>query len=303
MKKGVWTLYCGGDGSGLGGVGKEKLPKGFHWSLGSDSEEAEGCGALVCARGLKEGQKRLFPDLSGYGREEEAISTDLPLSSTRVGCLNSEGRKTVYLGKECEGCEVMEMGCKAWFVFLSSHSSPLSILLILSFLSRGRQADARSSRHSGNSLAYLLLQPCPSCPSQHPPSIGGGAMMDGLLWHFRARSVRARERRVGRRVGENWEEGEEMEDEIDVDGEGKEREEGERIEPKSPKKGYQMKWRELPSAQVRFAFASLFHALRSARRNASKAELTPSSTMRVGRVRSVAHRRTLGMDSFWIEES
>lgn len=127
MKKGVWSVYCGGSSSGREGEEGEgeELPEGFRWaSEGEQEDGGAGCGALVCARGLREGQMRVVPSSSsGYqGRLEEVISTDLPPSSSRVGSLGL-GVK-IKKKRGCVGCEVREVGCVAWFVLLLSLSSP-----------------------------------------------------------------------------------------------------------------------------------------------------------------------------------
>ncbi|ORY56792.1 hypothetical protein BCR35DRAFT_315886 [Leucosporidium creatinivorum] len=227
MKKGVWVLYCGGGGSE--GEGEEGLPKGFHWP----GEEGEGgCGALLCARGLREVPRRRFSSThlsEGEVEEEEgeaepALATDLPPSSSRVVDVHPEegGREVRVTGGEgqggnCVGCWVKEVGC----------------------------------RSCGNPLGHRLLHPCPPCSSSSPSL---RPLLDGMAFFFRAGSVRTRKRKVGVDVGENWEEEEEEEEEEEsVEQESaEEKQDGGRIEPREPRRGEGMKWRDLPSPQTEF---------------------------------------------------
>lgn len=104
-KKDVLLLYCG--------AGEEELPSGFKWEGASE----EGCGALVCARGLGEGPWRVF----GRGEaEEKAVSSDLPPRVERVRDVEGESGEGDRGVLGCTGCVTKDIGCRAWCVIFDS---------------------------------------------------------------------------------------------------------------------------------------------------------------------------------------
>lgn len=130
--KGVYSLYCGGDG-GEGEGGEGEVPEGFYRAQGGEGGGRKGCGALVCARALVEGvPRKVFDDgdgKKGKGREEEAVSSDLPPHGGRVGDWDDgtteEGAERVGRRgwKGCKGCVTRDVGCKRWCALFPSFPS------------------------------------------------------------------------------------------------------------------------------------------------------------------------------------
>ncbi|SCV74741.1 BQ2448_7770 [Microbotryum intermedium] len=140
MKKSCWLVYCGKSQTSDGA--STSLRSAWHGNASSAKNAAsgssEGCGSLVCARGLVEAPKKVF-DRSGRGELEEAIASDLAPCASEVGEMTGRMSWNTRGVAGCKGCATADLSC----------------------------------RSCGNLIGYRVVNPCTPCKSSLAAPVTG----------------------------------------------------------------------------------------------------------------------------------